>query len=665
MGQKLFGKTDQTQKYTRLQTKFLMGLAAIMVLFSALASTTIYYFQKMALEDEAYQKTEIVMMAMAANRSYVREVLRPIMYATLAVDKFILEAMSSSYISRSVMERFNKNLYNFTYRRVATNARNPNYEANQREVEMIKFFSDNPQVEEWKGIEVQEETRYFMRYRPVYAEQSCTRCHGIPGKAPKEIIELYGDSRGFYLEAGNIYGVMSVGLPVDLSLQKIKDIAITVFLGVLPSILFLYTVISVFFNKVIVQNLNTLLDIFRTNLQEEKYFPRHNLTTDSRDEIDELISVAQTMAVDLQVNKEKLENYAARILQSKELLQSVFDGITDPVVLVNSNSVIRNVNKAFIDRYGLKLEQVIDTALSEISFTRSCPLVECADIFSSFPDKPISRQKHMDGGEIYLIHFYPIRDNHDGSAGIVCYVKDITEQKRMESKIQHTEKIVSLGQMAAGVAHEINNPLGVILCHVDLIKDDPNLSVEAKADIEVIEKHAGNCKKIVADMLNFSRQHKSMKEFASMNAILQDVALLAANQFQQQNITVDLDLDSRAPMINVDVDKLKQVFFNLLINSGQAIEEDGYILCSSKYDDQEHSLSLIIEDNGCGIDPQILDKIFDPFFTTKEPGKGTGLGLAVSYGIMKDHDGDILVESVPEKGTRFTVKFSLQGASDG
>src|SRR5699024_4522475 len=119
-------------------------------------------------------------------------------------------------------------------------------------------------------------------------------------------------------------------------------------------------------------------------------------------------------------------------------------------------------------------------------------------------------------------------------------------------------KIVSLGQLAAGVAHEINNPLGIILCHIDLIKDDPTLSEEARADLETIEKHAGNCRTIIADLLNFARQHKSIKELSSINAIAQDVVQIAANQFQQQNITVDLDLDTTIPMISVDVDKMKQ-----------------------------------------------------------------------------------------------------------
>ncbi len=651
-------RRQEQAKYTRLQTKFLLGLAAILIFFSALASITIYYFQKKSLEEDAYQKSELVMTAMAANRSYVREVLRPKMYSILENDDFMLEAMSSSYISRNVMERFNKDFYDFIYRRVAINARNPDYEANAQEVKMIDYFSENPVVEEWKGFVEKDDLRYFMRYRPVYAEESCTRCHGDPKDAPEQIIDLYGDERGFHRQAGNVYGVMSIGLPVDLSLRKIKEIALTVFLGVLPSILFLYAMISIFFNKVIAQNLNNLLGIFRASLSDDKNLTPYS-STDPVDEISELTEVARHMAEDLQENREQLENYAAKILQSKELLQSVFDGITDPVVLMDLQQKIKNVNQAFLARYSFTLEEVMGKCIADLSLAGLCPLIECDDIFSARPEKPVTRQKNMGNGEIFLINFYPIHDEQGHCDSIVCYVKDITEQKKLELKIQQTEKIVSMGQLAAGVAHEINNPLGIILCHADLIKDDPHLSEESRTDLEIIEKHAGNCRTIIADMLNFARQHKSIKELSSINTIIQDVVQFSANQFQQQNITIDLDLDTTVPPISVDVDKLKQVFFNLLINSAQAIEENGYILCTTSFDSMQQQVIVTIEDNGGGVPPEMVDKIFEPFFTTKDPGKGTGLGLSVSYGIIKDHYGDISVESVPDQKTRFTVTLAL------
>lgn len=652
-------RKKENARYTRLQTKFLIGLATILIFFSAIASITIYYLQKKSLEEDAYQRSELVMTAMAANRSYVRKVLRPKMYELLGHDQFLLEAMSSSYISRNVMEKFNDSIPDFTYRRVAINARNPDYEANDREVEMIRFFDNNPVVEEWKGFVDKDGERFFMRYRPVYTEASCTHCHGVPEKAPKEIVDKYGDNRGFNRQIGNVYGVMSIGLPVDLNLTKIKEIAITVFAGVFPSILFLYAIISIFFNRVIAQNLNNLLNIFRTSIGDGE-LPSKLRQTDTADEINQLINVARHMAQDLQNNRKKLEDYADRILQSKELLQSVFDGITDPVVLIDSQGMVKHVNKAFLSRYDFTLKQVLAQPISSLPFNSACPIIACDDIITNFPDDPISRQQTLTSGDIFLIYFYPIQDDHGKTDSLVCYVKDITEQKKLETKIQQTEKIVSMGQLAAGVAHEINNPLGIILCHTDLIKDDPNLSEEVRGDLEIIEKHADNCKSIVANLLNFARQHKSVKEFSSINTIIQEVVQIAANQFQKENIVIDLDLDPEVPMINVDVDKLKQVFFNLIINSGHAIEQDGYILLLTEYNSDSQVIRCTIQDNGCGIPGEMVDKIFDPFFTTKAPGKGTGLGLSVSYGIIQDHHGDITVKSSTPQGTQIIVTLPTE-----
>ncbi len=367
-----YEKKQDGARYTRLQTKFLLGLAAILFFFSAFASITIYFLQKKSLEEDAYQKSELVMTAMAANRSYVRQVLRPKMYEVLGHDQFILEAMSSSYISRNVMEHFNESVDNFTYRRVAINARNPDYEANSREIEMVNYFNENPVVDEWKGIVKENDQRNFVRYKPVYWEDSCTHCHGNPKDAPKEIIDLYGDSRGFYREAGKVYGVMSIGLPIDLNLAKIKEIAFTVFMTVFPSILFLYAIISIFFNRLIVQNLQNLLNIFRTSLGEsEIQVSSHG--TDAVDEIYEMTTAARQMAADLQQNRKKLEDYAAKILQSKELLQSVFDGITDPVVLIDREGVIKNVNKAFLERYSFSLDKVLHQVISTLPFNTKTP----------------------------------------------------------------------------------------------------------------------------------------------------------------------------------------------------------------------------------------------------------------------------------------------------
>lgn len=645
--------TQNNRKTIRLQNKFLAGLAGILVFFSAIASTVIYFYEINALEEDAYQKAELVMAATEANRRYVREVLRPKMYSLIGEDDFYIEAMSSSYISRIIMDRFSERIPDFTYRRVAINARNNNYEANPLEREMIEYFDANPAVDEWHGIIEHDDEKYFMRFKPVYFAKSCNNCHGQPENAPKQIIEMYGSERGFYRKAGSVSGVISVGLPVDPNLAQIKEIAIIAFFGVIPSLLILYAIISVFFNRFIIHNIQNVLDIFKTNLEDSQDIKLLDHSADI-DEIGELTDVAEKMSETLNQNRQQLKKYAAEMLHSKELLQSVFDGITDPVVMVQEGGEIKIVNSAFLKRYDLYMDQVLDHKPSDIPMNKCCPLQLCGNIFVHMPIEPISKEIQTKDGKIFLIYFYPIHNDEDEKSSLVCYVKDITEQKKLETKFQQTEKLISMGQLAAGVAHEINNPLGVILCHLDLIKDDQSISGESKEDLKIIEKHAGNCKNIVADLLDFARQQKSAKDLYNINAIIEDVAGILNNQLQTQNISLHLALNPDLPSTLLDPDKLKQVFMNLIINGSHAIKEKhGNIYIDTSTDKNE--IQITIKDDGEGVSQDTIDKIFDPFFTTKPAGQGTGLGLSVSYGIINDHHGDIRVTTTQDGLTCFTI----------
>ncbi len=641
-------------KPTGFQTRFLLVIAAILIIFSGITAFIFYHHEMDNLQGNAYEKTDLIMKTIEAHRDYIQDVLRPTMYRELGEERFILEAMSSSYISRMIMERFNQKAPAFVYRRVATNAKNPEYEANPLEIEMIERFRANPQMEEWHGIIVMKTERYFMRFQPVVFKSRCLNCHGNPDDAPQAINALYGKTRGYFYKPDEIAGVIGVGMPIDLDIEKIKKFIIALFVGVIPSIVIVYLAISAFFNRYIASNLRNILSFFRTNIKDDK---GRSIFENSQkiDEIDELTATAKAIAEHLRHKQNMLENYAGEVLQSKNLLQSVFDGITDPVVLVGRKGQIKVVNAAFLRRYKLPMEQVLDQKPTELQKSDCCPLAMCNDVLENFPDHPISREIQMETGEIFLIYFYPIQLFGQKPESMVCYVKDITERKRLELKIQHTEKIASIGQLAAGIAHEINNPLGVILCHIDLIKGDTNLSPEIQADLAIIEKHAGTCRTIIADLLKFAHQHTSAKEPHSINDILEDVVFMVGSQFRKQQIDIELHLDQAIPDLIVDIDKMKQVILNMLINSAQAISEKGKITLSTRYDADNHKTQIIVEDNGPGIPSGLLEKIFDPFFTTKPAGKGTGLGLSISYGIIMDHDGEITAQSPSGKPTRFII----------
>jgi two-component system, NtrC family, sensor kinase len=228
----------------------------------------------------------------------------------------------------------------------------------------------------------------------------------------------------------------------------------------------------------------------------------------------------------------------------------------------------------------------------------------------------------------------------------------------MQARVAQSERLASLGLLAAGVAHEINNPLGAILALTALTLEDTRPEDPNRENLVEVVRQSERCRGIVRGLLDFSRQSKGSRQPLDLNALLQDTLSLIGKQAQFFNIKVLDDLDPRLPLVTGDRSQLQQVFMNLLMNAVQAMDEKGSITIITRAI-PDHSVEVIIGDTGHGIAPELIDKIFDPFFTTKAGGQGTGLGLSIAYGIVTTHRGTIGVESEAGKGTRFTLRFPV------
>jgi signal transduction histidine kinase/Pyruvate/2-oxoacid:ferredoxin oxidoreductase delta subunit len=218
-----------------------------------------------------------------------------------------------------------------------------------------------------------------------------------------------------------------------------------------------------------------------------------------------------------------------------------------------------------------------------------------------------------------------------------------------------SEKLASMGQLAAGIAHEVNNPLGILLLHANLLLEDCESDVAVADDVRLIVDQANRCKKIISGLLNFARQSRVVRQPTDLRALVADVLRTVP---MEDGITVQVDDRLAEPMAELDADQIVQVLTNLLTNAQHAMPEGGRIVVT--LDGTEDEVTLMVSDSGCGIPKENLDKLFSPFFTTKQVGKGTGLGLAVTHGIVKMHRGQISVESNadPEQGpthTTFTI----------
>jgi predicted Zn finger-like uncharacterized protein len=231
--------------------------------------------------------------------------------------------------------------------------------------------------------------------------------------------------------------------------------------------------------------------------------------------------------------------------------------------------------------------------------------------------------------------------------------------KGAQAALVQSEKMAAFGQLGAGIAHEIKNPLAGILGLTQLslrraAEDDP-----VYKNLTIIEKETNRCTTIIQNLLKFARQEKVAFDPVNINQVAQDAAAIVEHQLEMHKVKLKKNFASSLPMISGNANQIQQVLLNLMINAQQAMEgSPGEVTVTTLSLDSSH-VQVQISDNGSGIPEDVQAKIFEPFFTTKEVGKGTGLGLSVSYGIIKEHNGEIKVESLPEKGTTFTIEFPL------
>jgi two-component system NtrC family sensor kinase len=228
----------------------------------------------------------------------------------------------------------------------------------------------------------------------------------------------------------------------------------------------------------------------------------------------------------------------------------------------------------------------------------------------------------------------------------------------MQAHLFQAEKLASIGKLAAGVAHEINNPLTGILTNSSLMLEDLPPEDPKREDVQTIVNETLRCRKIVKGLLDFARQTKPLKQFLDLNQVVKRVLSLIENQASFRNIAISTDLDPNPPAVLADQDQIQQVFLNIVLNASEAMPQQGQLRISSRTLPREGAMEVRFQDNGPGIPPDVQDKILEPFFTTKSTG--TGLGLSIAYGIVERHRGTLKVESAPGKGTTIVITLPTE-----
>ncbi len=639
-----------------LQTKFGVGIVIIMGLFTGLLSYGLYKQLEASLISNVYEKSEVILAELEATRKYVSDILRPKVSSLIPGDEFVLEAMSTSYVSRQIMERFEKTFPEFHYKRAAMRPRAHLNQADRFEAEILSRFQKDPSLMDWQGLVTNhKDERFFVRMVPIRMEAACLRCHGQQQNAPAKLLDLYGSDRGFGRSLGDIAGMDVLSFPVESAMNQIRHRTIAIVGPAIIAMMVALFMVMAFFRKLVVNRIALLKKFFSEFVSYGSDLSRR-INDVQQDEIGAVCRAFNKMADKLNDLMQERSDLLLDSISQREKMRSIFDGITDKLMLITPDHKVLMANSASMTARRTSSEEA---RCYELIHGIDIPCKGCLLDRTLREKIPIFGELSLPEGETYLAHFYPILNKTTGNVeNVVHYCKSVTETKRMEQHMMQAEKLTSLGHLVAGVAHELNNPLGLILFYVELLKKDLPPISEHRTDVEVIERHAETCRSVVQDLLAFSRNVETVRQRGHLNENIAKVISVLEKQFAKEGIQLRKSFDPDLPMIHFDESKLQQVWMNLLLNAKQSLKNGkGLISVTTRRDESKGTVYVTIEDNGQGMPPEIVHKIFDPFFTTKKVGEGTGLGLSVSYGIIREHGGDITVRSKLSEGSIFEVSM--------
>ncbi len=467
-------------------------------------------------------------------------------------------------------------------------------------------------------------------------------------------------------------GELLGGLKASVSLheiQQVLDRERNYFLGMLALVaVILVVLISVTIRHTVSVPLSELMrritDLGRGKRPEE-------VVVSGRDEVARLAREFNLLA-------RHLDEARRRLLQESEHARNVIQNITDGIIGVDRTYRIRTWNRAMVERYGIAESEVMDhelfeafPALEREGLRKELDRLlrgECGDVtVRNFEHDSLRR-----GRVVQNIRASALRGPTDEVEGAVLAIEDVTDRVALEREVQQAEKLAVVGQLAAGIAHQIGTPLNVISGSAEYLMMEWGTERPRPQELEIIVAQTDRITKLIQQLLNFARPTRMAVHPVKLNDLLREVLGLTEHQIVKERISVVTELQPDLPAIAGDENQLEQAFLNIVVNAWHAMSSGGTLTLRTRAvpaagrrrrggRPASPAVEVSIADTGVGISAEHLSRIFDPFFSTKGVGKGTGLGLAITRRIVEDHHGTIEVASEVGKGTTFTIRLPAEG----
>ncbi len=349
-----------------------------------------------------------------------------------------------------------------------------------------------------------------------------------------------------------------------------------------------------------------------------------------------------------------------KIRQAAQEWRTTFDSITDSVSIQDKAYKIVRVNKNFANAFKMTPQELIGKTCFQLVHGTKEPPPNCPHTKTMENKKPFTEEffdPHL--GAYLEVSTSPILNDKGEVVGSVHIAKDITERKQNEEKLIITDRLASIGELASGIAHELNNPLTGVIGFSQLLLDK-DIPADIRGDIDIIHREAQRAAEVIKNLLTFARRHAPAKQPVAINIIIEKVLKLRAYEQKVSNIKIIGHLTPDLPGIMADYFQLQQVFLNIIINAEyfmtKAHKKGALTITTERVDDV---IRASFADDGPGLAKENLGHVFDPFFTTKEVGEGTGLGLSICHGIVTEHGGRIYAQGKLGQGTTFIVELPI------
>jgi len=678
-----------------ITSKLLISIGLISVVFLFLLLYFSYSLANKRINEVIEQQASMALKFNLAIRNYVGNHIRPVMYELVGKNEFVPEAMSTSYVSRSIFETVRTEFPEYIIKFSSKNPRNPINRAGPEENEIIDYFNDHPYLNKWEGIITISKKKYMATFNARRMEESCLRCHGDPENAPASLIETYGSVAGFNRPIGKVIGMDTIAIPITKISEKLwSELKNTFFMGAIGLLLLLCAVVMAI-KMLVINRLTHISKHFAAAVEKSDFYQVNPIKIKGKDEIYDLASGFNILTEKLKsfyssLNTKVKERTKSLEIVNEKLLQEINERKITEKELKDSENRFKTLHDASFGGIAIHDKGSIldcNQGLSKMTGFSVKELIEMDGLKLIAPEWRDSVMGKISGGfedpyEVEGLRKDNSRYNLRIQAKDIPYhqrmvrvteFRDITENKLAEKEKINAQKIVAeqkqlalVGQVAGKMAHDFNNILGIVMGNAELslqfCKD-----AETKKALEIIFNQSLRGRNLTKNLIAFAKNQEPRQEsFRIADKIDFVISLLKKDL---AGIKIIKKNNQNMPELFADPGMIKHSLVNLFQNSIHAMGkvENPKIVIRTYQD--KNNVYFEIEDNGCGIPEKYLNKIYEPSFTLKgskdiegvykDDIRGTGYGMANVKKYIQQHKGEILVDSDFRMGTKFTVRLPV------